>query len=58
MTLERIIIGIVIIIGILMIVAGFVGYFYLGLILPFAIFLVLGGIAVIVIAIVISFIVL
>ena len=58
MTLERIIIGIVIIIGILMIVAGLVGNFYLGLILPFAIFLVLGGIAVIVITIVISFIVL
>ena len=58
MTLERIIIGIVIIIGILMIIAGLVGYFYLGLILPFAIFLVLGGIAFVVIAIVISFIVL
>lgn len=58
MTLERIIIGIVIIIGILMIIAGLVGNFYLGLILPFAIFLVLGGIAFIVIAIVISFIVL
>ena len=58
MTLERIIIAIVIIIGILMIIAGLVGNFYLGLILPFAIFLVLGGIAVIVIAIVISFIVL
>ena len=57
MTLERIIIGIVIIIGILMIVAGLVGYFYLGLILPFAIFLVMGGIAVIIITIIIAFIV-
>ena len=57
MTLERIIIGIVIIIGILMIIAGRVGYFYLGLILPFTIFLVLGGIAVIVITIIIAFIV-
>lgn len=57
MTLERIIIGIVIIIGILMIIAGLVGFFYLGLILPFAIFLVLGGIAVIVITIIIAFIV-
>ena len=57
MTLERIIIGIVIIIGILMIIAGLVGYFYLGLILPFTIFLVLGGIAVIVITIIIAFIV-
>jgi len=56
MTLERIIIGIVIIIGILMIIAGLVGYFYLGLILPFAIFLVLGGIAVIIISLVISLI--
>ena len=58
MTLERIAVGIFIIIGILMIVAGLVGYFYLGLILPFAIFLVLGGIAVIVITIVISLIIL
>ena len=57
MTLERIIIGIVIIIGILMIVAGFVGYFYLGLILPYAIFLVLGGIAVVVITIILAFII-
>jgi hypothetical protein len=57
MTLERIIIGIVIIIGILMIIAGFVGYFYLGLILPFAIFLVLGGIAVVVITIILAFII-
>ena len=57
MTLERIIIGIVVIIGILMIIAGLVGYFYLGLILPFTIFLVLGGIAVIVITIIIAFIV-
>ena len=57
MTLERIIIGIVIIIGILMIIAGLVGYFYLGLILPFAIFLVLGGIAVIIITIIIAFII-
>ncbi|MHA1526339.1 MAG: hypothetical protein ACTSQD_04850 [Promethearchaeota archaeon] len=57
MTLERIIIGIVIIIGILMIIAGIVGYFYLGLILPFAIFLVLGGIAVVVITIILAFII-
>ena len=58
MTLERIIIGIVIIIGILMIIAGIVGNLYLGLILPFAIFLVMGGIGLIVITIIISFIVL
>ncbi len=57
MTLERIIIGIVIIIGILMIIAGLVGNFYLGLILPFAIFLVLGGIAVVVITIILAFII-
>lgn len=58
MTLERIIMVIVVIIGILMIIAGLAGYFYLGLILPFAIFLVLGGIAVIIITIIISFIIL
>ncbi len=57
MTLERIIIGIAIIIGILMIIAGLVGYFYLGLILPYAIFLVLGGIAVVVITIILAFII-
>jgi len=57
-TLERIIIGIVIIIGILMIIGGILGYMFLGLILPFAIFIVLGGIALIVISIVISLILL
>ena len=57
MTLERIIIGIVIIIGILMIIAGLVGYFYLGLIFPYAIFLVLGCIAVVVITIILAFII-
>ncbi len=57
MTLERIIIAIVIIIGILMIIAGIVGYFYLGLILPFAIFLVMGGIGVVVITIILAFII-
>jgi hypothetical protein len=58
MTLERIAAGIFIIIGILMIIGGLVGYFYLGLILPFAIFLVLGGIALVIIVIVITLIIL
>lgn len=57
MTLERILIGIFIIIGIIMIIAGILGYMYLGLLLPFAIFLVIGGIALIVITIIVAFII-
>ena len=57
MTLERIIIGIFIIIGIILIIAAIVGYMYLGLLLAFAVFLVIGGIALIVITIVIAFII-
>lgn len=57
MTLERIIMGIFIIIGILMCVFAVLGNAYFGLILPFAIFLFLGGIAVIIITIVIGFII-
>lgn len=57
MTLERIIIGIFIIIGIIMIIAAILGFMYLGLLLPFAVFLVIGGIALIVITIIIAFII-
>ena len=57
MTLERILIGIFIIIGIVMIIGAIVGYMFLGLLLPFAVFLVIGGIALIVITIVIAFII-
>jgi len=57
MTLERILIGIFIIIGILMIIGAIIGYMFLGLLLPFAVFLVIGGIALIVITIIIAFII-
>lgn len=57
MTLERILIGLFIIIGIVMIIGAIVGYMFLGLLLPFAVFLVIGGIALIVITIVIAFII-
>ena len=57
MTLERILIGIFIIIGIVMIIGAIVGYMFLGLLLPFAVFLVIGGIALIVITIIIAFII-
>jgi len=57
MTLERIVIGVFIIIGILMIIGGIIGNMFLGLLLVFAVFLVIGGIALIVITIVIAFII-
>lgn len=40
-----------------MIIGAIVGYMYLGLLLAFAVFLVIGGIALIVITIVIAFII-
>ncbi|MFX1445005.1 MAG: hypothetical protein ACFFHV_16455 [Promethearchaeota archaeon] len=58
MTLETIVIGIFIIIGILMIIGGIIGSMFLGLILPFAVLLVIGGIALIVLTIIISYILL
>ena len=57
MTLERILIGIFIIIGIIMIIGAILGYMFLGLLLAFAVFLVIGGIALIVITIVIAFLI-
>ena len=57
MTLERILIGLFIIIGIIMIIGAIVGHMFLGLLLPYTVFLVIGGIALIVITIVIAFII-
>ena len=58
MGLEHIAIGIFIIIGILMIVGAILGNMFFGLLLPFAVFLVIGGIALIIITIYIGFVVL
>ena len=57
MTLERILIAIFIIIGIVMIIGAIVGYMFLGLLLPFAVGLAILGIAIIIITIVIAFII-
>jgi hypothetical protein len=57
MTLERILIGIFIIIGIVLIIAGVIAGMTGAILLPFAIFLVIGGIALIIITIVIAFII-
>ena len=57
MTLAQILIGIFIIIGIIMIIGAIVGSMFLGLLLPFAVFLVIGGIALIIITIVIAYII-
>jgi hypothetical protein len=57
MTLERILIGLFIIIGIIMIIGAILGYMFLGLLLPYTVFLVIGGIALIVITIIIAFII-
>jgi len=52
MTLERIVFAVMILIGILMIVLAVLGTLYWGLLLPFAIFIVIGGILLIIITII------
>ena len=53
MTLERSVFAVMILIGIIMIVLGVLGTLYWGLLLPFAIFIVIGGIFLIIITIII-----
>lgn len=58
MSLEGLIAGIFVIIGILMIIGAILGYMFLGLLLPFTVFLVIGGIFVVIISLYLAFIVL
>ncbi|MFX0186672.1 MAG: hypothetical protein ACFE8A_02935 [Candidatus Hodarchaeota archaeon] len=55
MTLERVIIGILIFIGILMCVFAVIGVLYWGLLLPFAVFLFIGGVLLVFLTIVAYF---
>jgi len=45
MTLERIVLALLILVGILMCVFAVIGAMYWGLLLPYAVFLVIGGVA-------------
>jgi len=58
MTLERVVIAVVVFIGILMCVLAVVAGIYWGLSLPFAIFLFIGGVILIIITIIVYFIIL
>ena len=58
MTMEQVLMGIFITLGIVMLAIAIIGLMYFGLLLPFAIFLILGGIAIIIVTIVIGFLIL
>jgi len=58
MTLERIVLALLILVGILMCVFAVIGAMYWGLLLPYAVFLVIGGVALIILTIVVYFIIL
>ncbi len=58
MTMEQVLMGIFITLGIVMLAIAIIGLMYFGLLLPFAIFLILGGIAIIIITILIGFLIL
>jgi len=56
MTLERVVIAVVVLIGIIMCVLAVLGALYWGLLLPFAVFLFIGGVLLVIITIIIYFI--
>lgn len=56
MTMEQVLIVLFVFIGILMCIFAVVGVLFWGLILPFAVLLFIGGVAVIILTIVIGFI--
>jgi len=58
MTLERIVLALLILVGILMCVFAVIGAMYWGLLLPYAVFLVIGGVALIILTIVVYFLIL
>jgi len=58
MTLERIVLALLVLVGILMCVFAVIGAMYWGLLLPYAVFLVIGGVALIILTIVVYFIIL
>ncbi|MHA1489506.1 MAG: hypothetical protein ACTSRI_07610 [Promethearchaeota archaeon] len=57
MTLERIVIGIIVFIGALMIILGWLGYSFFELAMPIALLLIIIGISIIILTIVIYFII-
>jgi hypothetical protein len=58
MTLERIVLALLVLVGILMCVFAVIGAMYWGLLLPYAVFLVMGGVALIILTIVVYFLIL
>jgi len=56
MTLERVVIAVVVLIGIIMCVLAVLGALYWGLLLPFAVFLFIGGVLLVIITMIIYFI--
>ena len=58
MTMERIILGAMVIIGIILIIVGVLGAMYLGILLPFAVLIIMGGVALIIISIILYFLLL
>ena len=58
MTLERIVRALLVLVGILMCVFAVIGAMYWGLLLPYAVFLVMGGVALIILTIVVYFLIL